>query len=139
MKTSSIALAFAAALAVSTSIVGTASAQSEEQKLNQVRRDNRDIRHDGRDIQTDKRDVAGDKKALANDRAARNYDLKREERAIEHGNLRGAEKWDQRRREEQREINAEKRDLRKDRRDLARDHQDRNEDIAKRNADASRL
>lgn len=118
MKLSTIAIAAVAALTVGTAYTGTASAESELQKLHEVQRDNRDIRHDNRDIHADKRDLRQDKGKLAHDRAERNYDQMREERAIEHGNLRGAEKWDSRRRAEQREIHEDKRDIHQDSSDL---------------------
>jgi hypothetical protein len=117
----------------------SAFAQSEGQKLERVERDNADIRRDTRDIRHDKADVNKDAATLRRERRERNYDLKREERAIEHGNLKAAEKWDARRRDEQKEINATRRDLQKDRRDLARDKADRRKDIVKRNKDASKL
>ena len=114
-------------------------AQSEGQKLERVEKDNRDIRHDTRDIRQDARDIRRDAARIKQERQDRNYDLKREERAIEHGNLKAAEKWDARRREEQKEINAMRRDIGKDKRDLAKDRRDRREDIAKRNRDAGKL
>ena len=118
---------------------GTVYAQTEGQKLERVENDNRDIRGDNRDIRGDKADIRRDENKLNRERAERNYDRRREERAIEHGNLKGAEKWDARRREEQREINATKRDIHQDKRDLARDRADRRKDINKRNRDASKL
>ena len=62
----------------------------------------------------------------------------KENRAIEHGNVKGAEKLDQQRRAEQAEVNADKKDIRKDERDLNRDHADRNADVQQRNRDAKR-
>jgi hypothetical protein len=73
------------------------------------------------DVSRDLRDIRRDEAQLRRERADRNYDLRREFRAIEHGNLRAAEYWDARRRHEQLEINAIKRDLRRDRADLRRD------------------
>lgn len=73
------------------------------------------------DIGRDIRDIRRDEAKLREERAERNYDLRREFRAIEHGNLRAAERWDARRRQEQREINDINRDLRRDRADLRRD------------------
>ena len=69
----------------------------------------------------------------------RNHDQMRENRAIEHGNVKGAEKLDQQRRAEQAEVNADKKDIRKDERDLNRDHADRNADVQQRNRDAKGL
>ena len=73
------------------------------------------------DIGRDIRDIRRDETKLREERAERNYDLRREFRAIEHGNLRAAERWDARRRQEQREINGINRDVRRDRADLRRD------------------
>ena len=139
MKSSALAIAIVAALTVSTGIVGKASAETEQQKVNKVHRLNKDIRHDNRDIHSDKRDIHQDKSKLAQDRAARNYDQTRENRAIEHGNVKGAEKWDQRRQAEQRDVNAEKKDIRHDQRDLNHDRADRNADVQERNRAASGL
>ena len=139
MKSSALAIAIVAALTVSTGFVGKASAETEQQKANQVHRLNKDIRHDNRDIHSDKRDLHRDKSKLAHDRAERNYDQKRENRAIEHGNVKGAEKWDQRRRAEQGEVNADKKDIRHDQRDLNHDRADRNADVHERNRAASGL
>src|ERR1043165_4585416 len=61
-----------------------------------------DIGRDIRDIRRDRADIRRDEAKLREERAERNYDLKRELRAIEHGNLRAAEGWDARRRQEQR-------------------------------------
>jgi hypothetical protein len=139
MKSSALAIAIVAALTVSTGIVGKASAETEQQKVNKVHRLNKDIRHDNRDIRSDKRDLHRDKNKLTQDRAERNYDQMRENRAIEHGNVKGAEKWDQRRRAEQGEVNADKKDIRKDERDLNKDRADRNADVQERNRAASGL
>jgi hypothetical protein len=117
----------------------SAFAQSEGQKLERVERDNRDIRNDTRDIRRDKADIRRDRAKLREERGERNADLRKEERAIEHGNLKAAEKWDARRRQEQREINGIKRDVHRDKVDLRKDRFDRNKDIAKRNRDASKL
>jgi len=117
----------------------SAFAQSEGQKLERVERDNRDIRSDSRDIRRDKTDIRRDRAKLREERGERNADRRKEERAIEHGNLKAAEKWDARRRREQKEINAIKRDVHKDRVDLRKDRLDRNKDIAKRNRDAGKL
>jgi hypothetical protein len=83
-----------------------------------------DIGRDIRDIRHDRADIRRDEAKLREERAERNYDLRREVRAIEHGSLRAAEQWDARRRQEQREINAIGRDLYRDRVDLARDRAD---------------
>src|SRR6516165_11976691 len=117
----------------------SAFAQSEAQKLERVERDNRDIRRDTRDIRHDKADIRRDRAKLREERGERNADLRKEERAIEHGNLKAAEKWDRRRREEQKDVNAARRNLNRDKRDLAHDKVDRNKDIAKRNRDAGKL
>lgn len=117
----------------------SAFAQSEGQKLERVEGDNRDIRSDTRDIRGDKTDIRRDRAKLREERGERNADLRKEERAIEHGHLKAAETWDTRRRLEQKEINAIKRDMHKDKVDLAKDRSDRNKDIAKRNRDASKL
>ncbi len=139
MKSSALAIAIVAALTVSTGFVGKATAETEQQKANKVHRLNKDIRHDNRDIRSDKRDLHQDKSKLAHDRAERNYDQMRENRAIEHGNVRGAEKWDQRRRTEQGEVNVDKKDLRHDQRDLNHDRADRKADVQERNRAASGL
>ena len=117
----------------------SAFAQSEAQKLERVERDNRDIRSDTRDIRHDKADIRRDRAKLREERGERNVDLRKEERAIEHGNLKAAEKRDARRRQEQKDINAIRRDLHKDKVDLAKDRFERKKDIAKRNRDASKL
>ena len=83
-----------------------------------------DIGRDIRDIRRDRADIRRDEAKLREERAERNYDFGRELRALEHGNLRAAERWDARRRQEQREINGITRDLRRDRLDLARDRAD---------------
>jgi hypothetical protein len=88
-----------------------------------------DIGRDIRDIRHDRADIRHDEAVLHADRADRNYDLGREVRAIEHGNLRAAERWDATRRYEQHQINAFKRDLRQDRWDLARDRADLRRDL----------
>src|SRR5208337_669939 len=132
MKSSALAIAIVAALTVSTGFIGKASAETEHQKVEKVQRDNRDIRSDRRNLQNEK-------KKLAHDRIERNYDQMKENRAIEHGNVKGAEKLDQQRRAEQAEVNADKKDIRKDERVLNRDHADRNADVQQRNRDASGL
>ena len=137
MKSSALAIAIVAALTVSTGFVGKASAETEQQKANKVHRLNKDIRHDNRDIRSDKRDLHRDKGKLAHDRAERNYDQMRENRAIEHGNVKGVEKWDQRRRAEQAEVKADKKDIRQDRRDVNHDRADRKADVQERNRAAS--
>ena len=139
MKSSALAIAIVAALTVSTGFVGKASAETEQQKSNKVHHLNKDIRHDNRDVRSDKRDLHRDKSKLAHDRAERNYDQMRENRAIEHGNVKGAEKWDQHRRAEQGEVNADKKDIRQDRRDLNHDRADRKADVQERNRAASGL
>ena len=92
MKSSALAIAIVAALTVSTGFVGKASAETEQQKVNKVHRLNKDIRHDNRDIRSDKRDLHRDKGKLAQDRARAELRSERENRAIEHGNVKGAEK-----------------------------------------------
>jgi hypothetical protein len=139
VKSSALAIAIVAALTVSTGFVGKASAETEQQKTNKVHHLNKDIRHDNRDIRSDKRDLHRDKSKLAHDRAERNHDRMRENRALEHGNVKGAEKWDQQRRAEQGQVNADKKDIRKDERDLNKDHADRNADVQDRNRAASGL
>ena len=88
-----------------------------------------DIGRDIRDIRRDRADIRHDYAKLREERSERNYDLKREFRAIEHGNFRAAEQWDARRRQEQRDINAIKRDLRRDQIDLKRDRVDLRRDL----------
>src|SRR5437667_7287597 len=88
-----------------------------------------DIGRDIRDIRHDRADIRRDEAKLREEQAERNYDLRRELRAIEHGNLRAAERWDARRRQEQRDVNAINRDLRRDRLDLARDRADLRRDL----------
>ncbi|MFY9874765.1 MAG: hypothetical protein WAL20_03835, partial [Rhodomicrobium sp.] len=139
MKSSALAIAIVAAFTLSAGIVSNASAQTEQQKVDKVHRLNKDIRHDNRDIRSDKRDLHKDKNKLAHARAERNHDQMRENRAIEHGNVKGAEKWDQQRRAEQGQVNADKKDIRKDERDLNKDHADRNADVQDRNRAASGL
>ena len=88
-----------------------------------------DIGRDIRDIRRDRADIRRDEAKLREERVERNYDLRRELHAIEHGNLRAAERWDARRRQEQREINAINSDLRRDRLDIARDRTDLRRDL----------
>jgi len=83
-----------------------------------------EIGRDIRDIRRDRADIHHDYNKLREERSERNHDLKRELRAIEHGNFRAAEQWDARRRQEQHDVNAIKRDLRRDQIDLARDRAD---------------
>src|SRR5215475_5555026 len=80
-----------------------------------------DISRDLRDIRHDRADIYRDRVKLREERTERNYDWRRELRAIQHGNYWAAERWDARRRHEQSEINALGRDLRNDRIDLAKD------------------
>jgi len=79
------------------------------------------ISRDLRDIRSDKVDIYRDRVKLREELAERNYDWRRELRAIRHGNYWAAEQWDARRRHEQSEINGLTRDLRNDRIDLAKD------------------
>lgn len=88
-----------------------------------------DLGRDIRDIRRDRADIRHDYAKLREERRERNYDLKREFRAIEHGNFHAAEHWDAKRRQEQRDINAIKRDLRRDKIDLARDRADLRRDL----------
>lgn len=88
-----------------------------------------EIGRDIRDIRRDRADFRRDEAKLREERVERNYDLRRELRAIEHGNLRAAERWDARRRREQHEINAINSDLRRDRLDLAKDRADLRRDL----------
>ena len=92
--------------------VGASSASADEigQDIRDIRRDRADIRHDVR--------------TLREERAERNYALKREFKALVHGNFGAAEVWDARRRHEQREINGVRGDLYRDRVDLAKDRAD---------------
>ncbi len=76
MKRSTIAIAIVATLAAGASFAGSASAETEQQRLHRIQQENRDIRRDNRDIRADKRDLRQDKGQLAHDRAVRNYDLK---------------------------------------------------------------
>jgi hypothetical protein len=88
-----------------------------------------DIGRDIRDIRHDRADIHHDYAKLRDERRERNYDLKREFQAVEHGNFRAAEQWDARRRQEQRDVNAIKRDLRRDHIDLAKDRADLRRDL----------
>jgi len=92
--------------------VGASSASADEigQDIRDIRRDRADIRHDVR--------------TLREERAERNYALKREFKALVHGNFGAAEVWDARRRHEQRELNGVRRDLYRDRENLAKDRAD---------------
>ena len=137
MKQMALIGSVAAALALVTA--PSAFAQSEGQKLERVEKDNRDVRRDTRDIRHDKADIRRDRAKLREERGERNADLRKEERAIEHGNLKAAEKWDARRRQEQKDVNAIRRDMHKDKVDLAKDRFDRKKDINKRNRDAGKL
>src|SRR5262249_6369107 len=118
-------------LAMASSAIAQSAADREEKRIERVEKDNRDIRRDARDARQDRLDITRDAAKLKQERAERNRDIKLEERAIEHGNLKAAEKYDARRREEQRDINAAKRDIRRDKKDLARDKTDLNRDISK--------
>ena len=88
-----------------------------------------DIYRDLHDIKRDRVDIYRNQANLREDRAARNYDTRRERRAIEHDNWRAAWYWNARRRHEQFEVNVDRRDLRHDARDLARDKADLRRDI----------
>jgi hypothetical protein len=114
MKRIPLFLSFAAALM----LTGASSAFAQSD----IYRDLRDIKHDRVDIYRDRVD-------LAEDRVARNYDARREWRAIEHGNWRAAWYWNSRRRHEQFEVNADRHELRHDASDLARDRADLRRDI----------
>ena len=83
-----------------------------------------DIGRDIRDIRRDRSDIRHDVAKLREERAERDYALKREFRALVHGNFGAAEVWDARRRHEQREINGIRGDLYRDRVDLAKDRAD---------------
>jgi hypothetical protein len=91
-----------------------------------------DISRDLRDIRHDRLDIYRDRVKLREEQAERNYDLRREWRAIQLGHYRAAQKWDTRRRHEQGEINALRRDLHKDGVDLARDRADVRRDLWRR-------
>jgi hypothetical protein len=91
-----------------------------------------DISRDLRDIRHDRADIYRDRVKLREEQAERNYDARREWRAIRHGNYWAAEMWDARRRQEQREINALGRDLHKDRVDLGKDRADLRRDLWRR-------
>jgi len=133
-------LALVSAIATLVTLGSNATAFAQESRaVERVEKDNRDIRRDNRDIRSDKADLKADKSKLNEERAERNADRRKEERAIEHGNLKAAEKYDARRRQEQKEINATKKDIRNDKADLAKDKADRRHDIAKRNKDAGKL
>ena len=92
--------------------VGASSASADEigQDIRDIRRDRADIRHDVR--------------TLREERAERNYALKREFKALVHGNFGAVEVWDARRRHEQRELNGVRRDLYRERENLAKDRAD---------------
>jgi hypothetical protein len=83
-----------------------------------------DVGRDFRDIRRDRADIRHDVGTLREERAERNYALKREFKALVHGNFGAVEVWDARRRHEQREINGIRGDLFKDRVDLAKDRAD---------------
>jgi hypothetical protein len=68
-----------------------------------VEKDNRDIRRDTRIIQRHK--AEGATRSNSTTRDERNAALSQRERAMEHGQFHPAEKWDARRRQEQKEIN----------------------------------
>jgi hypothetical protein len=124
-------LALASAIAALVSLGGNPTAFAQESKaVERVEKDNREIRRDNRDIGSDKADLKSDKSQLNEERAERNADRRKEERAIEHGNLKAAEKYDTRRRQEQKDINATKKDIRNDKKDLAKDKADRRHDVA---------
>jgi Sec-independent protein translocase protein TatA len=80
-----------------------------------------DIGRDIRDIRRDRADIRHDLTKFQEERAERDYALKRELRAVLHGNFGAAETWDARRRHEQREVNGIRSDLYRDRTDLAGD------------------
>jgi hypothetical protein len=133
-------LTFVSAIAAVVALGSNMTAIAQESKaLERVEQDNRDIRRDNRDIRRDRVDLKTDAAKLKEERAERNTDLRKEERAIEHGNLKAAEKYDARRRQEQKEINGIKKDIRTDKADLSKDKADRRHDIAKRNKNAGKL
>ncbi len=137
MKSSALAIGIAAALTLGVGFTGKALAETEQLKVNKIHQENRDIRRDNRDIRSDRRHLQQDKKKLAHNRLERNHDQMREDRAIEHGNTKAAEQWDQKRQAAQREVNTDKKDARRDGRDLSHDRADRNADVQQRNRDAS--
>src|SRR5262249_14890956 len=83
-----------------------------------------DIGRDIRDIRRDRADIRHDVAKLGEERAERDYALKREFRALVHGNFGAAQVRDARRRHEQREIKGIRNDLYRDRVDLAKDRAD---------------
>ena len=91
-----------------------------------------DISRDLRDVRHDRLDIYRDRVKLREELAERNYDLRREWRAVQHGNYGAAQTWDARRRHEQSEINALRRDLHKDSVDLAKDRADLRRDLWRR-------
>jgi len=88
-----------------------------------------DISRDVNDIRRDRVDIYRDHVKLNEEKAERNYDRQRELRALRNGNFWAAEKWDARRRQEQRDVNAINRDLHHDYRDLAKDRADLRRDF----------
>jgi hypothetical protein len=114
-------------------------AQTERQKIQQVEIDNGDIHRDKTDIGKDKAGVNRDGAKLNEEGKERNFDQAKEDHAIKSGNLKAAPRWDARRRQEQKEINALKNDLAADKADLHKDRKDVRQDISKRNRDGSKL
>ena len=100
-----------------------------------IHNDNRQLHRENRDIRHDKRNMAGDKHDLRQDRRERNRDQFMEDKAIQRGDLKDAQKWDQRRRQEQHEVSQDKRDLAHDRSDLRHDRNARNDTLHDRKRD----
>ncbi len=103
-----------------------------------IRQDNRAIAQDNRDIAHDKRDIANDRRDLHDARQARNRDQAMEDRAVKHGDMKDAQKWEQRREHAQQQVNRDKRDLARDERDLHHDRAERNQAVHDRNQDVRR-
>ena len=92
----------------------------------------RDIRQDVNTVHQDRNRVTNDAKQLARDRAEYNADNAREHKALEHGNLFGAFRAYEAKKDEARELAAANDKLRADRAKLAHDRRDLHEDFERR-------
>ncbi len=129
MKSSVLAIGIAAALTLGIGLTGKAFAETEQQKVNKIHPENRDLRRDKREIQSDRRHIRQDKKKLAHDRLDRDHVKLKENRALEPGHAKAAEQRDKKRQADQGVVNKDKKDLRHDKQDSGQDHTDRNADV----------
>ncbi|HMK86933.1 MAG TPA: hypothetical protein VK437_13320 [Steroidobacteraceae bacterium] len=148
MRIKIITLAGLLAFSAGTAVAQTpAQAAQDVQQYNQdIQQLNQDVRNNVGDMRKDQWDAAHDRRDIDRDDTLRNADKLREERDLAAGNLKGAEYWNQQRKDENAEIRHDKRDLahslhdiRNDNRRLAKDVKVRHHDIDKRNRAARKV